>query len=519
MNDEILDVIQIGYGPCGKAFAALAGKAGIRMAVFERYPEPYTLPRATSLDHETMRIFQSLGCADQIAFDAIIPDRYVCVNKAHETLMEIDFSGFGVSGWGKYNTYQPEIENALDAVARRNDCIEIHHGWEAIDLRQETDHVAVTLRAVHDSDAAIPPRQRIVRARYVVAADGGNSFVRRHLGFEIEDLGFSQDWLVIDFRIKRRHPRHQVNMQMCDPERPHSLVAIGQRHRRFSFYVKSGERDQPLTSERAWSLVAPYINPDDAELIRQTVYLFQSKVVKRWRDGRVFLLGDAAHLMPPYMGQGMCSGVRDAANLAWKLALVLQGTQSDRLLDTYDAERRPHVREWTERSAALGKFVCMVDPEEARKRDELLLSGFRPPRRPEPNLTSGLLDPGCTGSAAGVVGRLGPQGQIARQGKTGLADDLVGNGWQLIARVPVEGHLSAEAKVFADTLALRYLEVGAAGAGLSAADLSGAYGEYFNTYAVNVILVRPDLYVFGSAVGADEVSGLLLRLKKCLAEF
>ena len=136
-SNEIFDIIQIGYGPGGQAFTGFAGRQGLRVAVFERYPDPYILPRATHVNHETMRSFQSLGCADQIAFDAILSDSYDFFNKQGETLMKIDWSRPGICGWRSYNTYQPEIENALDAVARRNENVEIQHGWEAIDLQQE----------------------------------------------------------------------------------------------------------------------------------------------------------------------------------------------------------------------------------------------------------------------------------------------------------------------------------------------------------------------------------------------
>lgn len=517
--DEIYDVIQIGYGPGGQAFAGFAGSHGLRLAVFERYPDPYLLPRATTVDHETMRNFQALGCADQIAFDAIHPAKYTFFNKEGKTLWELDWSRPGVSGWLSHNTYQPELENALDAVARRHESIEVHHGWEAIDIRQDAEFAEVTLRAYSKDGPETPERTISVRARYLVASDGGNSFVRRHLGLDFEDLGFSQNWLVTDFRIKRRSTRHQFCGQNCDPDRPTSIVPIGQRHRRISFYVKPEEVDQPLTTEQIWNLVSPYFTRDDAELIRHTTYVYHSKVLRRWRLGRVFMLGDAAHLMPPFLGQGLCSGVRDAANLAWKLARVLKGVASDRLLDTYEAERRPHVFELTRRSAAMGQFVCIVDPEEARKRDELCLAGHRPPQLPAPHLTQGITDLPLDGPVALVNGHLGPQARISIGKKVGLADNLVGNGWQLITRFSTAGLISSDAANFAATLMLKILEVGSSGSGLDAIDVDGAYANYFDAHGVNAILVRPDFYVFGVATAAADVSGLLLRLQAKLLEY
>lgn len=517
--EEIYDVIQVGYGPGGQAFTGFAGSQGLRVAVFERYPDPYLLPRATTVDHETMRSFQTLGCADQIAFDAIHPEKYTFFNKEGETLWEVDWSRPGVSGWVSHNTYQPELENALDAVARRHESIEVHHGWEAIDIRQDAEFVEVTLRAYTEDGPETPVRAITVRARYVVAADGGNSFVRRHLGLDFEDLGFSQNWLVTDFRIKRRGARHQFCGQNCDPDRPTSIVPTGQRHRRMSFYVKPEEIDQPLTAERTWNLVSPYFTREDAELIRHTTYVYHSKVLWRWRLGRVFLLGDAAHLMPPFLGQGLCSGVRDAANLSWKLARVIKGTESEKLLDTYEAERRPHVLELTRRSAAMGRFVCIVDPEEARKRDEACLSGHRPPQLPAPYLTEGIVDLPTDAPAASVVGHLGPQARISIASKVCLADDMVGSGWQLITRVATTGMISPDAAAFAATLPLKVLAVGSAGSGLDALDIDGEYARYFDACGANAILVRPDFYVFGAAIAASEVSALLLRLQAKLAQY
>ena len=518
-SDEVYDVIQIGYGPGGQAFTGFAGRQGLRVAVFERYPDPYILPRATTVDHETMRSFQTLGCATQIAFDAIRPEKYIFFNKEGKTLMTVDWSRPGVSGWASYNTYQPELENALDAVARRHESVEIHHGWEAVDIRQDAEFAEVTLRAYTENGPAIPALTKTVRARYVVAADGGNSFARRHLGLDFEDLGFSQNWLVTDFRIKRRSERHQFCGQNCDPDRPTSIVPIGQRHRRMSFYVKPEEIDQPLSSDRTWDLVSPYFSRDDAELIRHTMYVYHSKVLWRWRQGRVLLMGDAAHLMPPYLGQGLCSGIRDAANLAWKLARVLGGKESDALLDTYEAERRPHALELTKRSAAMGRFVCIVDPEEARKRDLACLSGHRPPQLPAPRLTDGIFDLPADGQVATATGQLGPQARIILGGKEGLADELVGSGWQLITRSSIAGMISPEAMAFGATLPLTVLEVGPAGSGLEAIDIAGEYANYFDLHDVNTILVRPDFYVFGAAKAAVEIAGLLLRLQAKLSAY
>jgi hypothetical protein len=332
------------------------------------------------------------------------------------------------------------------------------------------------------------------------------------------DLGFSQDWLVIDFREKRKLQFPFENGQICDPARPMCLFQLGKRHRRFSFMVLPGESHKVREADFGWKLVEPWLKPADAELIRQAPYVFESKLLETWRRGRVFLMGDAAHIMPPFMGQGMCSGIRDAANLAWKLDMVLQGKASETLLDLYEQERRPHVRSVTELSVAVGRISCTIDPEEARRRDEAITSGKAPPPPPFPHVTQGMLDTKSGGTASAVVGRLGPQAPIAYQGRTGLADDLVGGGWQIISRAPVNRFLSAEARAFAEQLPLSILETGSNGDG-RAVDVTGAYARFFGSNGIDAVLVRPDLYIFGAAVDATEVSDLVLRLRDCLVPY
>ncbi|MDB5875044.1 MAG: hypothetical protein JWQ07_4486 [Ramlibacter sp.] len=515
-DEDIFDVVQIGYGPVGQVNAALLGREGLRVAVFERYPGLYGLPRAGHIDHEVMRIFQSLGCAEQIEADALRSNEYEWRNREGKTLIRFHWNAEGVSGWpSDYLIYQPYVEVALDSAVRRCPSVQVHHSWEAVDIEQLDDHVRVMLRNTGDEGSG-GGQLRTVRARYVVASDGGSSFVRRKLEMPMTDLGFSQDWLVLDFREKQKLQFPFENGQICDPARPMCMFQLGQRHRRFAFMVLPGEAHRVRDPAFCWKLVEPWIGQNDAELIRQAPYVFESKLLETWRRGGVFFIGDAAHIMPPFMGQGMCSGIRDAANLAWKFGMVLRGEASEALLDVYERERKPHVRSVIDLSVAVGRVSCMVDVDQARQRDEAFLAGKAPPPPPFPHLTHGMLDRPQDEDARKIVGHLGPQARISLEGKIALADDLVGAGWHLISRLPVAKLLNREAFGFVSGLPLSILEVGDSPGDGHPVDVTGAYSRFFEAHSVDAILVRPDFYIFSAAAGVQGVSDMLLRLREQL---
>ncbi|MDB5576030.1 MAG: hypothetical protein JWR80_1206 [Bradyrhizobium sp.] len=513
---HIHDIVQIGYGPVGQTSAALLGRAGHDVAVYERHPGLYALPRAGHIDHEIVRVFQSIGATDQVLVDAFRCSTYGWRNQHGETLLDIDWSQEGVSGWASdYLMYQPYVEEALDSAVRRHPNVTINHGWEAIEITQNADYVEVVFAKRHlesDGQYRLSAERRRVRARYLIGADGANSFTRASAGLEFEDLGFKEQWLVTDFRQKRRLSFAFDNGQICDPARPLCLFQLGKTHRRFEFMVLPDEDPQAIASEASvWALVAPWIDRNDAQLIRSTVYTFRSGNAREWRSDRILLAGDAAHLMPPFLGQGMCSGVRDAANLAWKLDIVLKGLAPETLLNSYMQERKPHVAGIIEQAVALGKISCTVDVEEARARDQALMSGQVPPPPPFPWLERGILRKTPSPAGETLVGRLGPQGRIARRGIEGLADDVVGAGWQLICVAGAGRDLGAEALTAIETLDVRILEVGGQSAD-AIEDLDGVYGDYLVKAGVQAVLVRPDFYIFGAAETAASIDALLVDL-------
>ncbi|MEU9891493.1 bifunctional 3-(3-hydroxy-phenyl)propionate/3-hydroxycinnamic acid hydroxylase [Sphaerisporangium sp. NPDC051011] len=511
-GNETVDVVVIGYGPVGQATAALLGGRGHRVAVFERWPSLYGLARAGHVDHEIMRIFQSIGAAEAVERDAHLADRYVFRNAEGETLMAFDYSAQGISGWrSDYIVYQPRVEDALDAAVRACPSVTVHQGWEASDVRQDAEGVEVTVRRVEYDAAGTrvhAGRPHTVRARYLVAADGANSSVRTRLGIAWHDLGFRSTWLVVDLVPTGPMSFDFDNGQVCDPARPHCLFQLGKEHRRFEFAAIPGEDPARLAEEKtAWELMARYeVTPANARIERRAVYTFGSSIAQRWRSGRAFLVGDAAHLMPPFMGQGMCTGIRDAMNLAWRLDLVLTGRMEDELLDGYETERAPHAETLVRMSIAAGQVSCTFDPEVAAARDEAFRTGTVPPLDPFPALTAGLL----TGGDDPVSGRLAPQGRIRQGGRTGLFDDLTGRGWILLSTRPVPGPADDRVRDRLDRLGLRTIVVD------EAADVDGGYASYFEAEDVAAIVYRPDFYVFGSARRAEDVPALLERLAAML---
>lgn len=510
--DDILDVLQVGYGPVGQMHAAKLGRMGHRVAAYERFHDQYKLSRAGHFDHEVMRFLQSIDCATAVAEDAFPMTKYEFRNAVGETLITLDWDAPSVSGWkSDYLFYQPYMEAALDHAARASGSVEVHRGWEAIALVQHADHVALTVRRTRADGGAEPQgEQRTVKARYLVGADGANSFVRKAVGPDMEDFGFRENWLVGDFKPKRPLTMAFDNGQICDPKRPMCLFQLGLTHRRFEFMVMPGDDLARMQRPEAlWELVNPWITPDDADLIRQAVYTFQSKLLANWRHDRVLLIGDATHLMPPFMGQGMCSGMRDATNLAWKLDLVLRGIASDALLDTYTLERKPHVHSIIKQSTELGRVSCTIDPEVAAARDAAFRSGPAAPP-PFPWIEAGIVLKTGSLHATAVAGRLGPQARVRSvDGREGLCDDFVGTGWHLIGLGLDRLDLDAASRALIDTLRIATVAIDAT---TGYADVDNFYARYFGNAGLQAVIVRPDFVVYGGVESLADVDSLLASL-------
>ncbi|MCP3727576.1 bifunctional 3-(3-hydroxy-phenyl)propionate/3-hydroxycinnamic acid hydroxylase [Paraburkholderia sp. CNPSo 3272] len=521
-DQNLLDVVIIGYGPVGQSLSILLGERGYDVAVFDRWPSLYPLPRAVFHDHEIRRVFHAMGIGKDIESISQPSATYQWFNADWKTLVEIDWSAESISdGPVGYLFNQPSLEALLDRKAKSLPNVSVNQGWEAVELRQLPDCCEVVLKQgrMMNGTWLSTGEMRTVRARYVVGADGANSFVRRSLGVTFEDLGFQEDWLVIDLK-----PNEGVKLdvpdigQWCNPARPTTMVPGGPGYRRWEFMRLPHETLEDLQKpEKVWELLSPWVGPDRATLVRHAVYTFRSLIAETWRKSRVLLAGDAAHQMPPFMGQGMCSGLRDTWNLAWRLDLVLKGIAGADLLDGYTPERRPQVRAVIDASIAMGKVVCISDPQKAAQRDEAYLSGQVPALPPFPGLTGGLIRADQNSATGGIAGQLCVHGQVRNDGEVMRYDDAMPNGFHVIA-------LDADPDLYLDAQAQKVLAlIGGQTIGITRDesrvvagrvffDVSGKYEAFFNEHGAKALIVRPDYYVFG-AVGSltalPELIGML----------
>ncbi len=406
------DVAIIGAGPVGLTLANLLGRGGNSVVVLEKQSKPYPFPRAIHFDAETMRAFQATGLAEQILRHTHIGRGMLFKNKDGLTL--VDWSRDqtpGPMGWYEsYRFYQPGLEQELREGLKRFEDVTLRTEHAVTSLSQSDTAVTLTLE---DGSQ--------LTARFVIGCDGTDSFTRRSLDIDLDDLGFHERWLVVDLRLTRPRPDlGDYSIQHCDPDAPATYVRGVGDWRRWEFRV---EDQDTFSDDEIWAKLSKWITPEDAILERSAVYTFRSALAKSWRKNRVFLAGDAAHQTPPFMGQGMCAGIRDAANLAWKLRAVLNGAD-DALLDTYASERAPNARAFIEMAVSLGKLINQTAAGEAPKGQMKSIW---------PALGPGLgprHDPADT-----VAGTLAPQIRL----KDGtLSDDDAQNQFYLIALTPCD---------------------------------------------------------------------------------
>ena len=354
-KSESFDIAIVGLGPTGLTLAHLLGRYGLRVIAIEREPAFYANARAVHSDDECLRIFQNAGVADELAADMVLnsPAQWVFNDG---TVLAQFVRTEELNGWGTTNFfYQPKLETTLETLLSRYPNVIVARGCEMLRFEQTESDVILTYAAsqnsTHGGDAAeavhIGSSNQICRARYLVACDGGRSTVRAQLGISMTGRNFPNPWLVVDIKVKDGEEalRHLPYFNFyCDPACPAVSCPQPHGHHRFEFMLMPGQTkeymEDPATIRQ---FLSRHVDVEKVEVLRSLVYTFNALMAERWRHGRVLLAGDAAHMMPQFMGQGMSSGVRDAFNLAWKLASVLRDVCGDALLDSYERERKPHV--------------------------------------------------------------------------------------------------------------------------------------------------------------------------------
>jgi 3-(3-hydroxy-phenyl)propionate hydroxylase len=496
MASPEFDVCIIGYGPVGASLANLLGRSGLRVVVLEREPSVYHLPRAVALDGEGMRVFQTMGLADELLPKLDVSRNIRHVSADGKLLLLIARSGNGPEGWSNaYRFYQPELEAVLRSGVSRCPSVDVRLRCDVFALDEYDDHVRVRYENLTAGALAE------VTARYVVGCDGARSTVRRFMGAALQDLRSHERWIVLDMILDQppggvpeaadETGRVVDAIQYCDPARPTTFIPMPGKRHRWEFMLMPGDDAATITRpERIYELLAPWkIDPAKSKIERAVVYTFHSALSTQWRRARLLLAGDAAHQMPPFLGQGMCSGLRDAANLAWKLRDVIKGDAPDVLLDTYESERMEHVRAYIELAVELGGVIQTTDPEKARQRDRDLIANPTMLRPLAPRLGHGL-----NGDAPPPAGTRAAQPRLA---DGTLLDDCVGYRFAVLASPRLMDALTAAAR-----------------ARLAAGDVvavtaEGKAADYLAELDTGAVVIRPDRYILGTATTPAELDAVL----------
>lgn len=502
------DVCIIGCGPVGAGAAILMARAGLRVVVLDRSTAVYDLPRAVLLDGETVRAFQRVGLGDEI--HALLQpwregDAANFTDSTHKTLFGIEMPPEGSNGWRDGAFFdQPEFEGRLRELMQAERNVDARFAHEVTGLVQHEGGVTVTATDLASG------RETTVEASYVLACDGASSFVRRSLGIAWHSLGYDHDWLVIDVEMLAGAELPMQTMQVCDPARLTTYICGKDPFRRWEFRLLPGETREGMVAEaNVRAMLAPWIAPEHYRLRRAAVYQFHAATAERWRDGRIFLAGDAAHQTPPFLGQGMNAGFRDVINLAWKLRLVLAGEAPESLLDSYELERDGHAHELVDWAVAVGRLMdALADAEAGRASgpppDDLMRSGYGQGRTAPP-LRHGLVTADQV-SDSGVTGYLFNQPTVrTADGRTAMLDEFLGHGFAVVGRDTGALALGESNRAWLEGIDARIVD-------LSTLELvSGHWDRLFGAHAAAV--VRPDRYVFGVSDDRHSLDDLITNLR------
>lgn len=493
------DVLIIGAGPVGLIMSHLLGLAGVNTLQIESAAELSKEPRAVALDPESLRSFQSMGILDELRPDILFGVSGEYLNGAGEVLFELDNKQPGALGYQTLCSFnQPALVRTLASELSRYPCVSLLFEHCLLEFEQRSDGISARVARAGD--------EVTIQAKYMVACDGGRSTVRSQLGIKMLGESNPQPWLVID-TLEAEHDGKQRFRFYCDPKRPGMFLQTPHHNRRWEWMILPGEdRDRFLLDETIHELIAPYVDVNKVDIYRRRVYDFHAIIAEQFQQGRVFLAGDAAHMTPPFAGQGLNSGIRDAVNLAWKLNAVLKQQAPQRLLDSYEQERWQHAKELIDVALLLGAQIQPIDHEAATERDRMFAELNSHPESREnfsKGLEDGLLDRHFVEGAALNITEQYLSGRMISQplvrdesGNTQRLDELLGNGFAIV------GYNCDPQTELGDELTQRWKQWGVTFLGLN--DQGGEQGvwlepgshlaEQFSQGSATMVLLRPDRF-------------------------
>ncbi len=382
------DVTIIGLGPAGGTLANLLAMHDFSILILDREKSFYPLPRAVHFDDEIMRVFQTIGITKEFLKHTIINKGTKFVNSKDKVILDWPRpKKITDNGWyPSYRFHQPDLEKKLRKKLKNYKKVLIEQNSEVVKIQNSKNHVDITYLNINNH------KEYLVRSKYVIGCDGANSITRKQMKTKMDNLGFTQKWAVVDLILKKKKNNlPDRTIQYSNPKQPATYCRNVGRRRRWEFAIKKNHSDKKVLSENyIWNFLKPWLNKSEAIIERKTIYTFESAIARKWRKGRVFIAGDAAHLMPPFMGQGMCAGIRDASNLAWKIANCIRNKFDKKLLNTYQSERSLNVKEYIETTMRMGEFVNAVQSIQITENIKSDDKGIKSMQSIKPKLGKGL---------------------------------------------------------------------------------------------------------------------------------
>ena len=480
------DVAIIGLGPTGGTLANLIALGGFSVIVLDKEKSFYPLPRAVHFDDEVMRVFQTIGITNSFLNHTIINKGTKFVNSKGKVILDWPRPRkVTENGWyPSYRFNQPDLEKQLRKKLREYKRVEIKQNADVKKVQNiNKDYVRILFKN------SVDKKTQEVNAKYVIGCDGANSITRKLMGTNMDNLGFTQKWAVVDLILKKNKKNlPDRTIQYSNPNQPATYCRNVGKRRRWEFAIRNNLSNKKVLSEKyIWNFLKPWLKKKEAYLERKTIYTFKSAISRKWRKGRIFISGDAAHLMPPFMGQGMCAGIRDASNLAWKIMKCLENNHDEKLLDTYQSERFTNVKEYIETTMRMGEFINAVESIQITDNITSSTDGIKSMKSIKPRLGSGLGKKKDKNR-----GKIFPQ-FMKKNGKN--LDDKFSKNPLLIVSSNIKKKISKK---------LNHIK------SINVIGLS-KYLESINSYA---IIVRPDRFIFQSCDKAKNFKKLVNLFNK-----